>query len=88
MTRNITIDLTPELDAILVEKATGKDTPETLAARIVAEWCQPHAAAKAAAMLELMKPVGAEIAAAANGDPAKIAQALAAGKAAAIATLA
>lgn len=46
MTRTIIIDLPPDLDAILVEKATGKDTPETLSATIVAEWCQPYAAAK------------------------------------------
>jgi hypothetical protein len=40
-----------------------------------------------ARLLELMKPVGAEIAAAAGGDPVKIAAALEAGKAAALATL-
>lgn len=87
MTRNITLDLPPDLDAILVEKATSNDTPETLAAHIVAEWCQPYADAKAAQLLELMKPVGAEIAAAAGGDITKIQTALATGKAAALATL-
>ncbi len=38
-------------------------------------------------LLDLMRPVGAEIAAAAGGDPVKIAAALEAGKAAALATL-
>ena len=50
MTRTLTLDLPPELDAILVEKATGNDTPETLAVTIVKEWCQPHADAKEAAI--------------------------------------
>lgn len=46
MLRTITLDLPSALDAILVEKATGVDTPETLAARVVGEWCQPFATAK------------------------------------------
>lgn len=50
MPRTITLDLPADLDAILVEKATGNDTPETLAVTIVKEWCQPHADAKEAAI--------------------------------------
>ena len=44
-------------------------------------------AAYEAKLLDLMRPVGAEIAAAANGDQAKIIAALEAGKTAALATL-
>ncbi len=54
MSRTITLVLPADLDAILVDKATGNDTPETLAARIVAEWCQPYADAAATAKLEAM----------------------------------
>lgn len=88
MKRTITIDLPPALDAILVEKATGNDSPETLAARIIEEWCAPFAKAKESQLLELMRPVGAEVAIAAGGDVTKIAAALEAGKTAALKTLA
>lgn len=87
MTRTITIDFPPALDAILVEKATGNDTPETLCVTIIKEWCEPHAKAAEARLLDLMSPVGAEIAAAAGGDVAKITAALEAGKTAALKTL-
>lgn len=50
MPRTITLDLPADLDAILVEKATGNATPETLAVTIIKEWCQPHADAKEAAI--------------------------------------
>lgn len=46
MSRTIKLNLPPHLDTILVEKATGADTAETLAARIIEEWCQPFATAK------------------------------------------
>lgn len=56
MERTIPLILDDEQDAILVEKATGEDTPETLGARIIAEWCQPFVAANRAAILrELAK---------------------------------
>lgn len=87
MKRTITIDLPPALDAILVEKATGNATPETLCATIIKEWCEPYAKAAEAKLLELMHPVGAEIATAAGGDIAKITAALEAGKAAALENL-
>lgn len=47
-----------------------------------------HASQFNASLLDLMRPVGAEIAAAAGGDAAKIAAALEAGKTAALKTLA
>lgn len=88
MPRTVSLNLPAALDAVLVEKATGNDTPETLASRIVEEWCAPFAKAKEAQLLELMRPVGAEIAAAAGGDPVKIAAALEVGKTAALAAIA
>lgn len=50
MKRTITIDLPPQLDAVLIEKATGNDTPETLCATIIKEWCMPYAIAKETAI--------------------------------------
>ncbi len=56
MERTILLKLDDEQDAILVEKATGEDTPETLGARIIAEWCQPFVNANHTAILrELSK---------------------------------
>lgn len=81
MKRTITIDLPPTLDAILVEKATGDDTPETLCATIIKEWCMPHAVAKetairaALAQNEDLMAIGKEVAAA---PPEKQAAAIAA----------
>lgn len=69
MTRTVPLNLPPALDDILIEKATGNDTPETLCATIIKEWCEPHAAAKEAtvraelasneALVELGKRVAA-----------------------------
>lgn len=85
MPRTITLDLPADLDAILVEKATGNDTPETLAATIVKEWCKPYADAKEAAVraqlaadAELVE-LGKRVAAA---SPEKKAAAIAAAEAA------
>lgn len=62
-------------------------TPEQFAADLLAVQCDRFAAEQAASLLDLMSPVGAEIAAAAGGDVAKITAALEAGKTAALKTL-
>lgn len=62
-------------------------TPEQFAADILGVQCDRFAAEQAAALLDLMSPVGAEIAAAAGGDITKITAALDAGKTAALKTL-
>ncbi len=63
-------------------------TPEQFAADILGVQCDRFADEQAAALLDLMSPVGAEISAAAGGDITKIVAALDAGKTAALATLA
>jgi len=62
-------------------------TPTEYADLLLSNILDEEVRATEARLLELMKPVGAEIAAAAGGDPVKIAAALEAGKAAALATL-
>ena len=54
MTRTIQINLSKNLDDILIEKATGKDTPETLCATIIAEWCKPYSDVKEAEVRALL----------------------------------
>jgi hypothetical protein len=62
-------------------------TPEQFAADLLGVQCDRFAAEQASALIDLMRPVGAEIAAAAGGDIAKITAALNAGKTAALKTL-
>lgn len=62
-------------------------TPERWAENVLRAELISTAAAQEAELLDLMRPVGAEIAAAAGGDIAKITAALEAGKTAALATL-
>lgn len=90
------IVLTPEQLAGLAYGTSKRNTvnpnakPMTdaeYAADILGVKCDEFAAEQGAALLSMMKPVGAEIAIAAGGDPIKIASALEAGRLAAIASL-
>ena len=62
-------------------------TPEQFATDLLAVQCDRFAEEQSASLLDLMSPVGAEIAAAAGGDVTKITAALEAGKTAALKTL-
>lgn len=63
-------------------------TPEQWVENVLQAELAATAAAQEAELLDLMRPVGAEIAAAAGGDIAKITAALETGKTAALKTLA
>lgn len=67
MKRTIQIDLPQNLDNVLVVRATGLDTPETLCATIIAEWCERYAKEDLNAARAVMTPIAdALIAAPAN----------------------
>jgi len=92
---NITI--TPEqekvfaTEASLRNKTLGPDekpfTAESIALLLIAHSVEGYAATQAATMRALMAPVADRIVEAADGDPAKLQKAIAAGEAAAMDTL-
>lgn len=82
-----TIELDEKEARAFAKRVDPAITPEAFAAILVKEQARRWADADESELLALMQPVGAEIAAAAGGDPAKIAAALEAGKTAALAAL-
>lgn len=83
---NITFNPTDKQQRVIAKRA-GDLSAEDFLAIVLGEQSDRWAAADESELLALMQPVGAEIAAAAGGDPAKIAAALEAGKTAALAAL-
>ena len=57
MTRTIIIDLSSTLDAALIARATGNDTPETLCATIITEWCERYAKEDLSTARAAMTPI-------------------------------
>lgn len=57
MQRTIALTLPSNLDNALVSRTTGNDTPETLCATIITEWCERYAKEDLAAARASMTPI-------------------------------
>lgn len=83
---NITFNPTDKQQRAIAKRA-GALSAEDFLTIVLGEQADRWAADDESKLLALMQPVGAEIASAAGGDPAKITLALEAGKTAALAAL-
>lgn len=72
MTRTITIDLPSNLNNALISRVTGSDTPETLCATIITEWCERYAKEDLSAARAAMTPIADALIAAPSNIREKI----------------